>query len=64
MKCHILFSEKNKKNISKCCLLKILPRVLSVKALTSIIFHRKIGLHLVENVGADFNTVQYWALAK
>ena len=30
MKCHILFSEKNKKNISKCRLLKILPRVLSV----------------------------------
>ena len=32
MKCHILFSEKNKKNISKCLPLKILPRVLSVKA--------------------------------
>ena len=31
MKCQILFSGKNKKNISKCCLLKILPRVLSVK---------------------------------
>ena len=31
MKCHILFSEKNKKNISKCRLLKILPRVLSIK---------------------------------
>ena len=31
MKCYILFSEKNKKNISKCRLLKILPRVLSVK---------------------------------
>ena len=30
MKCHILFSGKNKKNISKCRLLKILPRVLSV----------------------------------
>ena len=30
MKCQILFSGKNKKNISKCCLLKILPRVLSV----------------------------------
>ena len=30
MKCQILFSEKNKKNISKCRLLKILPRVLSV----------------------------------
>ena len=28
MKCQILFSEKNKKNISKCRLLKILPRVL------------------------------------
>ena len=33
MKCHILFSEKNKKNISKCRLLKILPRVLSVNFL-------------------------------
>ena len=33
MKCHILFSEKNKKNISKCRLLKILPRVLSVNML-------------------------------
>ena len=32
MKCHILFSEKNKKNISKCRLLKILPRVLSVNS--------------------------------
>ena len=30
MKCQILFSGKNKKNISKCHLLKILPRVLSV----------------------------------
>ena len=33
MKCHILFSEKNKKNISKCRLLKILPRVLSVNCI-------------------------------
>ena len=31
MKCQILFSGKNKKNISKCHLLKILPRVLGVK---------------------------------
>ena len=30
MKCQILLSGKNKKNISKCRLLKILPRVLSV----------------------------------
>ena len=35
MKCQILFSEKNKKNISKCRLLKILPRVLSVKGVFS-----------------------------
>ena len=34
MKCQILFSGKNKKNISKCRLLKILPRVLSVKSAT------------------------------
>ena len=33
MKCQNLFSGKNKKNISKCRLLKILPRVLSVKSL-------------------------------
>ena len=36
MKCHILFSEKNKKNISKCRLLKILPRVLSVKTIAVV----------------------------
>ena len=30
MKCQILFSGKNKKNISKCRLLKFLPRVLRV----------------------------------
>ena len=30
LKCQILFTGKNKKNISKCRLLKILPRVLSV----------------------------------
>ena len=43
MKCHILFSEKNKKNISKCRLLKILPRVLSVKLLKSGISSRKVA---------------------
>ena len=31
MKCQILFSGKKYENISKCRLLKILPRVLSVK---------------------------------
>ena len=34
MKCQILFSGKNKKNISKCRLLKFLPRVLRVKNVT------------------------------
>ena len=34
MKCQILFSGKNMKNISKCHLLKILPRVLSIKELS------------------------------
>ena len=39
MKCQILFSGKNKKNISNCRLLKFLPRVLRVKeASTSKIF--------------------------
>ena len=33
MKSQILFSGKNKENISRCHLLKILPRVLSVKYL-------------------------------
>ena len=33
MKCQILFPEKNRKNISICRLLKILPRVLNIKAL-------------------------------
>ena len=44
MKCHILFSEKNKKNISKCRLLKILPRVLSVNTpIDSIYFTFNTG---------------------
>ena len=29
MKCQNLFTGKNMENISKCCLLKLLPRVLS-----------------------------------
>ena len=35
MKYQLLFSGKNKKNISIYCLLKILPRVLSVKLAAS-----------------------------
>ena len=37
MKCQILFSGKNKKNILKCRLLQILPRVLSVNLYHSLI---------------------------
>ena len=33
MKCQILFSRKNKKNISECHLLKFLPSMQSVKEL-------------------------------
>ena len=32
MKSQNLFSGKNMKNISKCCLLKFLPSMLSIKA--------------------------------
>ena len=55
MKCQILFSGKNKKNISICHLLKILPRVLSIKVLITItpndtlklfIFSEKIQLNI------------------
>ena len=43
MKFQILFSGKNKKNISICCLLKILPRVLSLRSDTGIIAPDKRG---------------------
>ena len=33
MKCQRLLSGKTKKNISKCCLLKIFPSMLSIKLL-------------------------------
>ena len=36
MKCHIPFSGKNKKNISKCRLLKFFPRMLGVKKKRSL----------------------------
>ena len=38
MKCQILFPGKNKKNISKYRPFKILPRVLSVKAVVPVLF--------------------------
>ena len=36
MKRQHLLSGKNKINISKCCLLKFLPRLLSVKFITAL----------------------------
>ena len=39
MKCQILFSGKKKKNILKCRLLQILPRVLSVNLYSDLEFH-------------------------
>ena len=63
MKCQILFSGKNKKNISKCRLLKILPRVLSVKShminriLHSWSFHMKF-MKLAEGHSCKILTVR------
>ena len=42
MKWQITFSGKNKKNISICCLLKILPRVLNVNERSAEDFMRGI----------------------
>ena len=43
MKCQILFSEENKKNISKCRLLNILHRALSFSAVGSV----GVGTHRI-----------------
>ena len=47
MKCQILFSEKNKKNISKVFLLKILPRLQSI--IISFTVRKKYLLPCVPN---------------
>ena len=73
MKCQILFSGKNKKNISKCRLLKILPRVLSVKltgwwncycsalVMQSIYGYLQAGSNLQkyihDDIGSNFNDI-------
>ena len=43
MKCQNLFSGKNKKNILKCLLLKLLPRVLSVHATFNKVYKCEIA---------------------
>ena len=52
MKCQILFSGKNKKNISKCRLLKVLPRVLSIKCFS---LSTGYGIKAEEKELEDFN---------
>ena len=47
MKCQNLFSGTIKKNISKYCLMKILPRVLSIDK----IFNQSPGISCVTNGG-------------
>ena len=51
MKCQILFSGKNKKSISLCCLLKVLPKVLNVNYLklffVFVIFKIILGAHYI-----------------
>ena len=56
MKCHILFSGKNKENISRCRLQKILPRVLSVKRIWihiqgKLLLHRNIYIYFPAHKG-------------
>ena len=46
MKCQILFSGENKKNIAECHLLKILARMLSIKYIT--IFHERYISRTIE----------------
>ena len=56
MKCQVLFSEEKKKNISKCRLLKILPRVLSIKASkTTNQTVRPVDLKLILNTSCKIN---------
>ena len=57
MKCQILFSGKNKKNISKCRLLKILPRVLSVKVPSKICcrLHSNCFVYFSEEISLDMS---------
>ena len=54
MKSQILFPGKNKKNISLCRLLKILPRVLSVKVPVTVtaddMVYSKIFFHFSKKI--------------
>ena len=60
MKCFILFSGKNKKNISKYGLLKILPNVLSVKSKGSSSKARLIAGPGIESSDPSLATELIW----
>ena len=55
MKCQILFSGKNKKNISRCHLPKILPRVLSVKGRPAILLSLLVSKQEVHRDGGSLS---------
>ena len=56
----ILFSGKKKQNISKCCLLKFFPRMLSVKKLFIVEFIRVLLVQLF--FSRHFSTFTSWQL--
>ena len=48
MKCQILFSRKNKKNISKYCLLKFLLSMQSVKSTLELKYQRDATCNTIQ----------------
>ena len=50
MQCQILLSRKNEKNISKCCLLKFLQSMQSVKRIIPSVKGRKYLLISLEGI--------------
>ena len=60
MKCQILFVRKNKKIISKCCLLKFLPSMQSKVLRTSFIAPDKRGVGYPHIFGLIVYTIAPW----
>ena len=58
MKCQILFSRKNKKDISKCCPLKFLPSMQSIKQMFWIILAKAL-LMIIKNICFHGETRKY-----
>ena len=64
MECQSLFSGKNKKNISKCCLLEFLPSMLNVKCNKNHIFNTFSFISVTKKISHKITPVQhlktYW----